>query len=350
MGENSICLDLGRGQLLLEYSGEIAAPQKSADSYQKSQKPLETEKNYSRQKYWAIGGGKGGVGKSLLSSNLAWLLAKKRKKKVLAVDLDFGGANLHTCLGLRQPRYSLGDWLTKKNVHLKDLLCPTEQSGLMLLSGANDPLNVLPLIHERRDEFMAELQELDFDDYIFDLGAGTHPMTLFFFNKADTGVLAILPEPTSVENAYRFLKMLYYQRIADSLDKEELRTLVLTAMQPKNDLGVRVPKDLLNIISRIDADSAKKMESTIEAFHPKLVLNQVRSAQDIEVGKAICSVCRKYFGIQAEYSGYIDYDQTVWRAVRNLKPAVSAYPNSKLSSHLQKLERTLAGEQKAIYP
>ena len=67
----------------------------------------------STKKVWAIGGGKGGVGKSLVSANVAICLALMGNK-VVAVDLDLGGANLHTCLGLPIPQVTLSDYVSKK--------------------------------------------------------------------------------------------------------------------------------------------------------------------------------------------------------------------------------------------
>ena len=55
-----------------------------------------------RRQIWSIGGGKGGIGKSLLAASLGWQLARLGKRVVL-VDADLGGANLHTCLGLPGP-------------------------------------------------------------------------------------------------------------------------------------------------------------------------------------------------------------------------------------------------------
>jgi flagellar biosynthesis protein FlhG len=61
----------------------------------------------------ALGGGKGGIGKTLVSANLGIALAQ-RGKRVVLVDADLGGANLHTCLGLPQPAATLSDFVSKK--------------------------------------------------------------------------------------------------------------------------------------------------------------------------------------------------------------------------------------------
>ena len=81
-----------------------------------------------------IASGKGGVGKSFLAANLAVALAQLWKKVVVA-DLDFGGSNLHTCLGLHNNHPGIGDFLRARYGELKDLLVATEEENLKLLAG-----------------------------------------------------------------------------------------------------------------------------------------------------------------------------------------------------------------------
>src|ERR1700677_4242636 len=90
-----------------------------------------------QKKVWAIGGGKGGVGKSFIISNLAISLARWGKR-VIAVDLDLGGANLHTALGSDIPVKTLTDFFDGRVSKLEELLVPTSISNLKYISGAND--------------------------------------------------------------------------------------------------------------------------------------------------------------------------------------------------------------------
>src|SRR5512140_2964865 len=88
----------------------------------------------------AIGGGKGGIGKSLVSANLGIALAQRGAKTVI-VDADLGGANVHTCLGLPQPTVSLSHFIEKRVEHLDQVLVPTGIERLQLISGAADTLD-----------------------------------------------------------------------------------------------------------------------------------------------------------------------------------------------------------------
>src|SRR5271156_3942307 len=100
------------------------------------------------KKIWAIGGGKGGVGKSFIISNLAISLARNGKKVVVA-DLDLGSANLHTCLGSDIPVNTLSDFFSGRERRLENLLTPTSIPNLFFISGANDSVAVANLGDEQ---------------------------------------------------------------------------------------------------------------------------------------------------------------------------------------------------------
>jgi len=156
-----------------------------------------------RRRIVAVGGGKGGIGKSLVSANLGIALARAGHRVTL-VDVDLGGANLHTCLGINQPQGTLSDVLTR-GTRLETLAAPTGIENLSLVSGAMDALDAANPRAQARARLVEQLQTLDTDYLVLDLGAGTSLHTIDFFLLADHTVLVLLPEPTSVENAYRYL-------------------------------------------------------------------------------------------------------------------------------------------------
>ncbi len=302
-----------------------------------------------RPKLWAVGGGKGGVGKSLICANFAMLLAR-RGHSVVTIDLDLGGSNLHTCLGIEPPKIGVGDWIVQRVASLEELLTPTPEPGLQMISGSSDPISVVGLMENRGPELLKALRKLDVDDIVIDLGAGTHEMTIEFFNAADQGILSILPEPTSVENAYRFIRAVFFKKLRAADIPFGIKEVVDAAMDQKNILGIRTPADLLAIVDRLDEASSVKLREQIKHLSPSIVINQVRSQIDIDVGRAICSVCRRYFGIDVKYAGYIDYDNSVWRAVRSKKAIIQEYPHSVLANRIEHLTRALLGEEKGLFP
>ncbi len=300
-------------------------------------------------KVWAIGGGKGGVGKSLISANFSLMLARMGHK-VLAVDLDLGGSNLHTCLGVEPSNKGVGDWIAGRITNVEELLIPTNDPRLQLITGSSDPVNVLRKVESKKVSFVDELRKLPFDDIVIDLGAGTQDSTIDFFLSADEGILSILPEPTSVENAYRFIRAIFLNKLKKAPVAEGIREVIEASMDQKNFLGIRTPADLFAVIQRLDPSALDVLKDHIKDFEPNIVINQVRSQADIDVGRSICSVCRRYFGIVIRYVGYLEYDNTVWKSIRSKKAVVQEYPNSILASRFDRMTRTLLKEMKGLFP
>jgi flagellar biosynthesis protein FlhG len=292
------------------------------------------------KKIWAVGGGKGGVGKSLVSANVAICLALMGNK-VVAVDLDLGGANLHTCLGLPIPQVTLSDYVSKKITNFEDLLVSTPINNLKIISGAQDELGMANLKHMHKNQIIRKLTELDADYILFDLGAGTAFNTIDFFITADKGILVVLPEPTSIENTYRFIKSVFYRRLKMIDGISEIEPLINEAMSAKLYGGQISPADLVRKISESNPEIGLHIRSEMANFRPHLIMNQVRSQADIDIGYSIQSICRKYFGIEMTFPGYLDYDQSVWQSVRKRKPLLIEFPNSRLVSNFDRIVHRL---------
>jgi flagellar biosynthesis protein FlhG len=289
---------------------------------------------------WAIGGGKGGVGKSLIASSLAICLARTGNK-VTAIDLDLGGANLHTTLGVDLPRKTLSDFFSSSSKNLDSCAVASGIPNLDLVSGAQDAIQITQMDTPERALLIEKLREMDTDYIVLDLGAGTSQSTIDFFLAADIGVLTMLPEPTSIENAYRFIKSVYYTRLRYSRHLKSVRHLIDAATDPNNTYGIRTPSDLFREINKHNPEAGMKLKQEIEKLHLRLFINQARTQTDIDLGFSIKTVCKKYFGIELDYVGYLDYDSAVWQAVRRKRPLLLEFPNSKLVAAVDRVAQYL---------
>jgi len=292
-----------------------------------------------KTKIWAIGGGKGGVGKSLVTANLSICLALMGYK-VVTIDLDLGGANLHTCLGMPIPEKTLSDYLTKKVRNLNELLTPTPIENLSIISGAQDDVGVANLKQMQKAKIISNIDSLGADYVLFDLGAGTTFNTLDFFLSADQGILTALPEPTSIENTYRFIKSVYHRKLNMVEDLLEVGPLIDQAMNAKISQN-STPADLIARVIEINPEVGHKLKMEIEKLSPKLIINQVRTQADIDIGFSMKIICRKYFGINLDYVGFLDYDATVWQSVKRRKPLLMEFPNSTLVNNFDKIVHRL---------
>jgi len=288
----------------------------------------------------SFGGGKGGVGKTFLAANVAVALAQLGHR-VLAADTDLEGANLHTCLGLPSPPVSLADFVAQRQEDLGKLALDTPVENLRVIAGTHANLGSPQPSHSRQVRLMRTLRRQPVDFVLLDLGAGSHTSVLDYFLMADDALVVVQPEPTSVENAYTFLRAAFYRRMRLAMLGHGVRKLITEAMDHRNERGIRTPIDLLREVEALDPAEGARFVATMRDFRPRIVVNGVRTAEDIKLGFAICSVCRKYFGIEADYLGYVNHDEAARRSVAARKPVVDFRANSDAAVYLQRIAHKL---------
>ncbi len=301
---------------------------------------IELQDALRRKEIWAVGGGKGGIGKSLITGNIGISLARL-KKKVLLVDADLGGANLHTTLGIGVPEMTLSDFLSRRVENIQDVIIQSEIKNLSLISGAQDFLDAANPNFSQKTRLLRHLETVDADYILLDLGAGTSYNILDFFLFSDQGILVVLPEPTAIENAYRFIKSAFYRRFKKVVTHQGIKDLIDAAMDQKNTMGIRTPYDLIERVKLMEREVGEILELEITKFRPKLIVNQVRTKGDIQIGFAIKSACNKYFGINLEYLGYVEYDDSVWQSIRSKRPLAVEYPYSRPARCIERIVHNL---------
>jgi flagellar biosynthesis protein FlhG len=272
----------------------------------------------------SVGGGKGGIGKSLVSANLGIELAR-RGKRVVLVDADLGGANLHTTLGIDVPRRTLSDFIERKVSRIEDVVTPTGIPNLGLVSGALDHLDAANPRHAQKMRLLRHVQQMDVDYAVLDLGAGTHTNVLDFFLVSDHGVLVLVPEPTAVENAYRFVKAAFWRRMRNVAQVYGYDPLIRAVTEGRT---FKSPVDLVASLAERDPEAGANLARHLAAFRPRLIVNQARTEQDADMGRAVVAAWRKYFGLEMDYLGYIGYDDEMWRAVRARRPLLVERPDA----------------------
>ena len=289
----------------------------------------------------ALGGGKGGVGKTFLAANLAASLARAGAR-VVAIDTDVEGANLHTWLGVTSPRASLADFMSGRVQDPLDLVVETPVANLGLIAATHGNLAGSQPEPARRIELLQRLRRLPCDFVFVDCGAGSHPATIDYFLVGDEGVLVLHPEPTSLENTYSFLRAAFYRRMQLVMQKHDVRERVREAMDQRNARGIQTPLDLLREVEAMDPEEGRRFARSMRSFRPRIVVNEVESAEEIKLGFSVRSVCRKFFGIEADYVGYVNRDPAVREAVLARRPLVEVRPKSDAAIYVDRIARKLA--------
>ena len=108
-----------------------------------------------------------------------------------------------------------------------------------------------------------------------------------------------------------------------------------------NERGIRNPIDLLREVESLDPQEGARFVSVMRSFRPRLIVNDVRSKDDIRLGFSVRSVCRNYFGLEAEYLGYVNHDPGVRRSVVARRPLVDIQPDCDASVYLQRVAQKL---------
>jgi flagellar biosynthesis protein FlhG len=206
-------------------------------------------------KVLAVTSGKGGVGKTFVSANLAAALVK-RGYKVLVLDADLGLANLDVVLNLF-PKITLHDVFTGK-AELKDAILEAPGGFSVLLAGSG-MVEYSRLTPEVRNEFVRVVDGLlpDYDVLILDTGAGISDVVLFAVSMASEVLMVVTPEPTSMTDAYATIKVLATQQ-----QRECVRVIVNQSARPGN--GEIITRQLQQVLDRFVAAT---LPHPIKLFH-----------------------------------------------------------------------------------
>jgi flagellar biosynthesis protein FlhG len=243
--------------------------------------------------------GKGGVGKSSISVNLAIALSRLGNR-VIVLDADFGLANIEVMLGIR-PQYNLADLMFRGKA-LTDIITEGPEN-IGFISGGSGIQELTNLTKDQIVYLIQKLVELDerADIIIIDTGAGIADSVLEFVAASSEVLLVATPEPTSITDAYALLKTL----------------------NRKTDISLQ-DTVIKMIANRIDNDEEGK------ELYDKLSL-----------------VVSKFLDLKLEYLGALPQDNSVSKAVMKQKPALMLYPNSQFSSTVFSFAEILCENEKS---
>ncbi|MDR2758459.1 MAG: MinD/ParA family protein [Spirochaetaceae bacterium] len=247
---------------------------------EKSSQPRDAKKT----RIITITSGKGGVGKTNMSVNMALAYARLGKK-VVVMDADLGLANVNVMLNM-VPKFNLYHVIRKQKT-MKEILLETEY-GISIVAGASGFSKIANLSETERQNFINELDTLsNADIIIIDTSAGVSSNVLDFIAAADDAVIITTPEPTAITDAYGIIKI-----IATEIDNLNM--------------GL------------------------------KLVVNRVKSVTEAKkVADRMTSIAGQFLNLKVEYLGFIYDDPAVSHAVLRQRPFMVVDPKCRASLCVQ---------------
>lgn len=308
----------------------------------------------SKQHIIAIGGAKGGVGKSLIAANMGVYLASRGHRTVL-MDLDLGAANLHLYLGVWALRYRINDYLDKKVDDLESIAVETEY-GPTIIGGGSSRLGSANLPYTQKLKLIRAIRRMEADYIILDLGGDTSYNILDFFLLAQTGMVLTTCDPASYLDAYTFIKMALYRRLARlfgaesayrRFKDERLQNIIRSFLSPS---GARIPRcvsDLLNQVSLHAPEGRELIERAVAEFQPKLIVNMAQSNREVKaLIQRMHTVSLRMLSVPIECVGTLTVEPDIARSAHDLIPEVARHPDSAMAECIADMLKRLPGQVK----
>ncbi|MBR1535809.1 MAG: P-loop NTPase [Treponema sp.] len=277
-----------------------------------------------------VASGKGGVGKSLLSANLAIALGQAGKKVVLA-DLDLGASNLHLVIGQNSPKKGIGTFLTGES-KFEDIIMPTDYKNVSFIAGDSEIPGLSALKVTQKNALIKKFHNVDADYLIVDLGAGTHLTILDLFLISPQGIIVTAPTVTATLNGYLFLKNAVFRLMAATFKKSSKAADFIAKLRSDSASlqKLYIPK-LIEKINEIDPENGEKFKKRLSQFRPRLIMNMIDEPKDADKAQKIRRSCQQYLGLEVESLGVMYRDSMQDKALSSSLPVTVYKPNSVLA-------------------
>ncbi len=284
----------------------------------------------------AIGGSKGGIGKTVVSVNLALALSRIGKSVVI-FDADLGNANCHTLLGVRRIEKSLDDYLLGK-ASMEEMTVTTPFPNLKLICGASSKADQLLRDPAQKARLFGDLSALTYDFVLFDLGAGVGDEMLELYNLADEKIMVATSQFTALQNAYSFVKSAYLLEIKS---RPHLNILLSNVGED--------PIKLRNLMQQLSDSSSEKAEyaAVMKRQRFSIIGNMMNNQNDLNIIHKLSSIVKEYLGLETQFLGALAQSTEVQSSINKLTPFLELFPNCENSQELRTIAIKINSQQEA---
>jgi flagellar biosynthesis protein FlhG len=281
-----------------------------------------------------------------MAANIGVYLASRGHRTVL-VDLDLGAANLHLYLGVWALRHRINDYLDKKVHDLESIAVETEH-GPAIIGGGSSRLGAANLQYTRKLKLIRAIRRMEADYIILDLGGDTSYNILDFFLLSDVGLVLTTCDPAAYLDAYTFIKMALYRRLARlfgaesyyrRFKDEELQSVIKAFVSPNGGPGTpRYVTDLFNQISLHAPQGRELVERAVSEFQPKLIVNMAQNSKEVrELIQRMQTVALKMLSVPVDCVATLATDPNVAKSTHDLVPEVARHPDGAMAECISKM-------------
>ena len=258
--------------------------------------------------------------------------------RVIAVDLDFGGANLHTFLGLSNRHPGIGDFLKARTAELDELLVPCQTPKLHFLPGDGKTPLMANIAYAQKVKLLSRIKRLEADFVILDLGAGSSFNTLDYFGVTDWGLVVITPEYPSVMGMLVFLKNYLFRSIKRRLaGNHHVQNVLRETFNRAIEDQVPSITELQRVVAEADPEADRQALKVYKQCRPRVIFNRGKRPEDARVADQISQSLGKILQVDADFFGFVFEDGAIDAAIRRRGPLVHLYPESTAARNIQRI-------------
>ncbi len=293
----------------------------------------------------AVGGAKGGIGKSLFVANLGVFLSQMGKRTVV-VDLDLGAANLHLYMGVWSLTHRIDDFLAKKVPTICDIMMPT-QYGPLIIGGGVGNLGAANIHFSQKLKLLRTLKAIDADYVILDLGGNTSYNMLDFFLAADQGFVLTTCEPASYLDAYGFIKMSLHRKLTRLFGAEseyrkardvEVEQIIKTFIFSNTGSNGRHMSNLVAQIEKEKPSHHGLIKELLDSFRPATVVTMFDAQEQVdELVSRLKKVSGRMLSIDLNFFGGVPFDRQIQQSAKDLVPSVAKDPDGSFAKALRRI-------------